>query len=48
MNKKELIQFLKENMSISLINGTCCDSPYINVSIFIGDELICTSEDLFL
>lgn len=46
MNKEELIQFLRENLKVSVwcdYDGCC--SPQVNVSLFLGDEEIWTSSD---
>ena len=48
MNKEELIKFLKENMRIYLNEGSCCDTPTISVSVYIGKEEICTSDPIDL
>ena len=48
MNKEELIQFLKENMRVYLNEGSCCDTTEISVSVYIGNEEICTSYPISL
>ena len=48
MNEKELIQFLKKNMRVYLNESSCCDTPTISVSVYIGNEEICTSDPIDL
>jgi len=50
MNKEELIEFLKENLTIEVElvpheRGYCKSDSYgVKVSIFLGEEVISTSE----
>lgn len=48
MNEEELIRFLKKNMRVYLNEGSCCDTPTISVSVYIGNEEICTSDPIDL
>lgn len=49
MDKEELINFLKENLSIDVdCHYDGCDSPEITVSISLGTYLICESSDYLL
>lgn len=41
MTKEELIQFLKDNLSVRVTGSDGC----VSVSLFIGDDLICIDED---
>lgn len=46
MNKQELIQFLKENLTISVWRDCDgCDTPQVNVSLYLGGEEISKSSD---
>lgn len=49
MNKQELIEFLKENLSVNVwCDYDGCDSPQVNVGIYIGEEVINESSDYLL
>ena len=48
MTQEELIKFLKENMRIYLNECSCCDIPTISISVYIGNEEICTSDPIDL
>lgn len=41
MTKEELIQFLKDNLSVRVMVRNGC----VAVSLFIGDDFVCTDED---
>ncbi len=41
MTKEELIQFLKDNLSVRVTNNDGC----MSVSLYIGDDFISTDED---
>jgi hypothetical protein len=45
MTKEELIQFLKENLRVTVADtrGMYDDHPHLTVSLYIGDE--CISSD---
>ncbi len=45
MTKEELINFLKENLKITVSEGYCCDSRDITVSLELLGETI--SSDTF-
>ena len=46
MDKQELIQFLKDNLKINIwCDYDGCDSPQVNVSLYLGDEEISTASD---
>lgn len=46
MNKEELIQFLRENLKVSVwCDYDGCDSHQVNVSLYLGDEEISKSSD---
>ena len=48
MSKEELIQFLKENLKVK-VNHICplydCDSEYLRVELYLGNERIDWDED---
>ena len=49
MSKEELISFLKENLSITVFcDYDGCNSPQVNVNLFLCGEEICTSSDYLL
>ena len=49
MNEQELIKFLKEKLKVSVwCDYDGCDSPQVNVSIFLCDEKIDESSDYLL
>lgn len=49
MDKQELIKFLKENLEVSICcDYGSCDSPRVNLSIFLCNEEICSSSDYLL
>ena len=49
MDKQDLIKFLKENLSVNVwCDYDGCDSPQVNVGIYIGDEIINESSDYLL
>ena len=43
MNEKELIEFLKDNLTVSVGVESCCDSPTVAVRLFIKGEIISES-----
>ena len=46
MNKQELIQFLKDNLKVSIwCDYDGCDTPQVNVGLYLGDEEISKSSD---
>lgn len=45
MSKEELIEFLKENLKITVSEGYCCDNREITVSLELLGETI--SSDVF-
>lgn len=46
MTKEELIKFLKENLSITVwCDYDGCDSPQVNVALYLGEEEISKSSD---
>ena len=46
MNKQELIQFLKDNLKINIwCDYDGCDTPQVNVNLYLGDEEISTASD---
>ena len=49
MNEQDLINFLKENLKVNVwCDYDGCDSPQVNVGIYIGDETINESSDYLL
>lgn len=48
MMKDELINFLKENLTITIWQDyDGCNSKQINVELAIGEEIICTSQTYY-
>lgn len=48
MTKEELIDFLSENLTITIWQDyDGCDSKQINVELSIGEEIICTSRTYY-
>ena len=46
MNKQELIQYLKDNLKVDIwCDYDGCDTPQVNVSLYLGDKEISTSSD---
>ena len=46
MNKQELMQFLKDKLKVTVwCDYDGCDTPQVNVSLYLGDEEISRSSD---
>ena len=41
MKKEELIKLLKNELSVELRRTYICHTPWLNVRIMFGDEIVC-------